>query len=264
MDKIKLRYYQKDAIQRVEEHMKTHNKGLVKMFCGTGKSIIMVKVVEFFRKNLSVYVFPSLALIDQFNRDYVKKYKSGENVLIVCSEIDSSETTTEEEQIKKFLKIGKRKIILITYQSFSILLSSLGKHKINICCFDEAHHAVGDENQKLIFNNDSIEKQLFFTATPKNSNGIIMHDFNGIKESDCGKMIYDYSYYSGCNDDYLNPFEIRIDMYLQDTNKSIYESISRAIIVTENTRVLTFHSSVSESNSSKTSVKSFVNYVIFI
>ena len=264
MSKFKLRYYQDEVIKKIKEYLETNDKGLVKMFCGTGKSIVEVKIVEFLQKTLSVYVFPSLALINQFYRDYVQKYKSGENVLIVCSEIDSSETTTDKDEIKSFLKKGKRKIILVTYQSFKVLLDSLEKHKIGICCFDEAHHAVGNENQKLIFNNDSIEKSLFFTATPKNTNGIIMHDFNNVNKSDCGDLIYDYSYYSGCNDDYLNPFEIRIDMYLENTNKSIYESIARSIIKTGNTRVLTFHSTVSESNESKTSVRSFVDYEKFI
>lgn len=59
---FKLRNYQKTAIQKVNDYLKKEDKGLVKMFCGSGKSIIMVKVMEKQRKNLSVYVFPSLSL----------------------------------------------------------------------------------------------------------------------------------------------------------------------------------------------------------
>ena len=191
---------------------------------------------------LLVYVFPSLSLIDQFKTDYLKQTKINEKLVISSDD----ESTTDEIQIKQFMKIkNKNKIICITYQSFHLLRD----YKINMCIFDEAHHALGETYQTLIFNNPNIEKSCFFTATPKCANGIDM-----IK--DCN-LIYEYSYLRGLSEGYLNPFEIRCDLMGDDSNKTIYESIARAYYTTGNNRILTFHSDVN--TESPTSVRNFVD-----
>jgi superfamily II DNA or RNA helicase len=247
------RYYQKEADYAIYEELLINKKCIVKMFCGTGKSLLMrrCKIIE--NKNLIVYTFPSLSLIDQFYIDYLNDYPI-ENILKISSE---NESTTDSNKIQGFLNKISNKIICITYQSFKTLLDNLGEIKINVCLFDEAHHAVGETYQKLIFENDICEKQIFFTATPKNANGIIMYDRENSEENMCGKLVYDYSYLRGTNEEYLNPIEIRIDMYTENTNKSVYESIARAILTSGNNRVLTFHSDVNTDRD--TSVNNFVN-----
>ncbi len=243
-----------------ELELENANKCLVKMFCGTGKSLLMrkCKIVE--NKKLVVYVFPTLSLINQFNTDYLhdfpKKY-----ILKISSDLEH-ESTTNSDKINTFISKKANKIICVTYQSFTTLLENLGDNKINVCLFDEAHHAVGEKYQTVIFNNDACEKQIFFTATPKNANGIIMFNSDNPELSMCGKLVYDYSYLSGMFDGYLNPFEIRVDMYTENTNKSVFESIARAILVSGNNRVLTFHSYVN--TDSETSVNNFVNNAEFV
>jgi superfamily II DNA or RNA helicase len=85
MSKV-LRYYQEEANNAIYNELLEKNKCIVKMFCGTGKSLLMhkCKIVE--NKNLVVFVFPSLSLIDQFYSDYLMKdnsnSKSKENVLV--------------------------------------------------------------------------------------------------------------------------------------------------------------------------------------
>jgi len=123
--------------------------------------------------------------------------------------------------------------------------------------FDEAHHVCGHESQKLIFEENHCLKQVFFTATPKNANGIVMYGEEGM----CGPLVYDYSYLDGKCAGVLNGFDIRIDMYTENTNKSIYESIARAILTTGNNRVLTFHSDVNTERD--TSVLQFVDESLF-
>ena len=247
------RYYQEEADNAIYEELLINNKCLVKMFCGTGKSLLMRKCKIIENQKLVVFVFPSLSLIKQFNDDYLNDYPS-KNILKISSE---NESTTKSTQIIQFLCKTTNKIICVTYQSFETLLLNLGDTKINVCLFDEAHHAVGETYQKLIFENDICEKQIFFTATPKNVNGIIMYDRENINSGMCGKLVYDYSYLRGINEGYLNPFEIRIDMYTENNNKSVFESIARAIIVSDNNRVLTFHSDVNTDRD--TSVKNFIN-----
>ena len=256
MNKSSYRYYQEEADEAIHTELLTNNKCIIKMFCGTGKSLLMrfCKITENIK--LCVYVFPSLSLIEQFHNDYLHNYS---NTLQISSE---TESTTEPHKIKLFLKKKTNKIICVTYQSFKTLLDNLGDNKINVCIFDEAHHAIGETYQKLIFENDLCEKQLFFTATPKNANGIVMHDQFDADKGMCGKLVYDYSYLTGVIEGYLNPFEIRIDMYTDNTNKSVYESIARAILASENGRVLTFHSDVNTERN--TSVSNFVNEQLFI
>jgi len=250
MSKV-FRYYQEEANNAIYEELRVNNKCIVKMFCGTGKSLLMRRCKTIEGKNLVVFVFPSLSLIDQFYSDYLCDFPT-ENLLKISSE---NEATTNPIKITQFLYKTINKIICITYQSFKTLIDNLGEIKINVCIFDEAHHAVGETYQKLIFENDFCEKQIFFTATPKNANGIVMYDREQMGM--CGKLVYDYSYLRGMNKGFLNPFEIRIDMFSENINKSVYESIARAILSTGNNRVLTFHSDVNTERN--TSVNNFVN-----
>ena len=247
------RYYQSEADDAIYQELIINNKCLVTPFCGTGKSLLMRKCKSNQYKNLVVFVFPSLSLIEQFSKDYLSDFPS-ENILKISSECES---TTNPIEIIQFLSKTTNKFICITYQSFKTLLDNLGDIKINVCNFDEAHHAVGETYQKLIFENDLCEKQIFFTATPKNTNGIIMYDPNNLASGMCGKLVYDYPYLRGMNEGYLNSFEIRLDMYSENTNKSVYESIARAILTSGNSRVLTFHSDVNTERD--TSVMNFVN-----
>ena len=250
------RYYQKEADEAIYNELLINNKCLVKMFCGTGKSRLMRYCRVAQNKNLVVYVVPSLSLIEQFYTDYLKDFPLVQR--ISCEE----GSTTNKKDIVKFLKKKENKIICVTYQSFETLISSLGNMKIDVCIFDEAHHAIGKTYQSLIFETNVCEKQIFFTATPKNANGVTMYDKDNLHTGMCGKLVYDYSYFKGVMEGYLNPFEIRINFYTENTNNSIYESISRDILSSSNSRVLTFHADVNGDRD--TSVLQFVNEELFI
>ena len=256
--KLSPRYYQTEADDKIYEELIVNNKCILKMFCGTGKSYIMRYGKAIINHLLCVYVFPSLSLIEQFTTDYLYDFPS-DDILKISSETDS---TTDPLKIIEFLQKKENKIICITYQSLSTLIDNLNGIKINICCYDEAHHAVGEIYQQSIFENQFCEKQIFFTATPKNANGITMYDCDNMDLNMCGKLVYDYSYFRGVMEDYLSPFEIRIDFYTENTNNSIYETISRAILESGNNRVLTFHSDVN--TDSPTSVNNFINELLFI
>ena len=234
----KFRPYQKEIDDAIYNELNKENRCIVKAFCGTGKSNIMAYGKAFQHHKLRVYVFPSLSLIDQFKNDYLNECK---DVLMI-----SSESTTDKDDISKFMKKISNKTICITYNSFHLL----NEYKINMCIFDEAHHAIGETYQELIFNNTNIDKACFFTATPKTANGIDML-------KDCGKIVYDYPYLRGVAEGYLNPFEIRVDLFGDNTINNIYDSIARAYYKTGNNRILTFHSDVN--TESPTSVRNFVN-----
>ena len=304
---MKLRQHQKDCIDTIDKHFKTDNNALIKMFCGSGKSFIIFDSLLRYCVKLGIVVVPSINLITQFNRDYFlndelikynkKNFDKKFELMTICSknELDTSsqkkfEFTTNKDDILEFLENDKsEKIILVTYQSLEVLFTIIKDNlmTVDILCFDEAHHILGDGMKKLLFGFDNddyddeydddynenfidtyIKKTLYFTATPKNSNGIKMYepvteitindvDYDIVDDEDtyyqedthCGKMIFEYMHKNGVVDNILNDFNVRVDLYSENTNDSIFEAISRTILETGNNRVLTFHSrSVTKSN----------------
>ena len=298
-----LRNHQQECVNKINEHFETENKGLIKMFCGSGKSFIIYHSILQYLSNIAIIIVPSINLITQFNNDYLLnedkiKYNNEHfnkqfKLLTICSknEININYNnqytfTTNEEQINDFLQITENKIILVTYQSLQLLcdIIKINNLKIDLMCFDEAHHVLADNMKKLLFetNNDDSDnesvisdsdnetinfleiysnKTLFFTATPKNSNGIKMYEslteisiddeyYDIINDDDsiinddlhCGKLIYEYKHIDGVNDNVLNDFNVRVDLFTENTDKSFFEAISRTILETGNNRVLTFHS----------------------
>ena len=230
------RPYQREADEQIS--FTIENKRLVKMFCGTGKSLLMRYGRAFQGHSLCVYVFPSLSLIEQFNTDYLTDlpHNVSTGIMIISSE---DEHTTKEEDIHTFLQRSENKIICVTYQSFHLLKDV----PIPMCVVDEAHHVSSETYFPLFLENPNIQKVCFFTATPK--------------KVDYGSIAYEYPYLRGVAEGYLNPFEIRVDLVGEDTNRILYESIARAYFTTGNNRILTFHADVN--TDSPTSVRNFVN-----
>ena len=267
---------QTKAFNEVTKLLQTFSECLVKMFCGTGKSRIIKRLVIEQKKSLSVIVFPSLALIRQFTKEYLGDIDTKAYGLMNVSseELADIQSTTDPAQIRLFITNPKtkkqKKIICVTYQSLAVLLNSLGDTKIGIACFDEAHHTTSPEAKELVYVDEyraKYEKRVFFTATPLNANGVTMFDRERNEMGtygDCGPLACEYTYLQGLRAGELSLFELRADLYTQDTVANIYESIARAILTTGNTRVLTFHAKVDEDNESETSVLRFVDKAKFI
>jgi superfamily II DNA/RNA helicase len=157
-----------------------------------------------------------------------------------------------------------------------------------LICFDEAHHICADKTKELLFQNEYtekyVDKMLFFTATPINKNGVCMYvpsneftvgdeyyevlnldedEYNYCEDDedyiDCGKLLFEYMHKTGVNDNILNDFRVRVDLYTENTDKSVFEAISRAILETGNSRVLTFHSRSETQSDNGTNVNDFSN-----
>ena len=266
------------AHEQTTELLEMHDKCIVKMFCGTGKSRVIRAIILTQKKPLNIVVFPSLALIRQFTADYLKDKEMAKTCAIMnvsSEQLHDFQSTTEPADIRKFTVAKpkcatKMKIVCVTYQSLQVLLDSLGDAMIGLACFDEAHRTTSPEYSKLVYSDEyraKYEKQVFFTATPANQNGITMFD----RERDemgtygeCGPLASEYTYLQGLRDAILSLFELRVDLYTQDTLGNMYESIARAILTTGNTRVLTFHADAAEDSKSDTSVLRFVDKAKFM
>ena len=265
---------QTKAFTKITELLQTCDECLVKMFCGTGKSRVIQRIILEHKHPLSVVVFPSLALIRQFTKDYLGNVRNIGLLNVSSEELAHITSTTDPAQIHNFLNNPntkhQQKIICVTYQSLDVLLSSIGDTKIGIACFDEAHRTTSPEAKELVYGDEyraKYEKRVFFTATPVNANGITMFDRerNEMRTyGDCGPLACEYTYLQGLRDAILSLFELRIDLYTQDTLGNMYESIARAILTTGNTRVLTFHADAAAESDSETSVLRFVDKAKFV
>ena len=322
---MSLRDYQIEANAAILRHLETNYACLVKMFCGTGKTKIMVEADINKGSSLIIYVFPSLQLIEQFDSDYLNKVDPNLKIRICSDSDDISDTNIETIVTFLNLEIFETKYVLTTYQSLNTCYEAMDLANVvaDVTHFDEAHHCTADTYRKLIFgfgenideplNSRFSNKQIFYTATPRNDNGVIMFEDNdddeeGFNDLDfdqseneddneddnededednedddedeysysetssdtssrdynspmCGPTAYEYSYYQGMTGGYLNPFDINIDFYANNTTASIYESIARAVLTTGNTRVLTFHADVNSGRD--TSVTRFVDEIEF-
>jgi superfamily II DNA or RNA helicase len=303
---MELKIHQKECISNISKIFDDDEKnGLIKMFCGSGKSFVIYHSILEFGSNLSVIVVPSINLISQFNNDYLfdekmkdyneRKFKKEFDIMTICSKNELKEKdfskeiklTTESDKITEFLLNEDDKLILITYQSLETLFEILEENSINVdlICFDEAHHICGEKTKELLFENEYVDeyvnKMLFFTATPVNKNNICMYnppteitindenyeiidDNNSFIDdeydeeiSHCGSMIYEYMHKRGVNDNILNDFQVRVDLYTENTDKSVFEAISRSILETGNSRVLTFHSRSETESDKGTNVNDF-------
>jgi predicted helicase len=294
-----LRPHQQNCINAIDTHLTTENNGVIKMFCGSGKSFVIYHTILKYLENLVIVVVPSINLITQFNRDYLldddkiayntTHFNKHHEILTICSknELDEKVTniTTDTNEISNFLTLEQPKIILITYQSFDVLANLMYTNytTADLICFDEAHHILGENISKLLFtipvsetddvdNLDYLDnetfldrcsnKTLYFTATPRNSSTVKMYQpiigydcgevyYNLVDdqlsicsdefELNCGQIIYEYTHLDGVRDNILNDFNIRIDLTTKETNENIFKAISRAVLESGNSRVLSFH-----------------------
>ena len=70
---IVLRSHQRECQAKIQEFMMSceNSKGLVKMFCGSGKSLVIYDTLLAHGGDLCVAVVPSIHLVTQFKRDYL-------------------------------------------------------------------------------------------------------------------------------------------------------------------------------------------------
>jgi len=210
---ISLRKHQHEAVKCIDKALETNKSCLVKMTCGSGKTMIVWYKMIYGKANLSVVVCPSILLISQLNADYIKNKKwsdlaAGYSYMSICSKDEIGDVninyTTEPKQIRKFLNKKERKIVLVTYQSLSTLIDTIKNTSIviDLMVYDEAHHILGNQIQNIVFNKKSADhdyeffenkwkKAIFLTATPKNSKEVTMLervcddiDFEDIDEDD--------------------------------------------------------------------------------
>lgn len=201
-----LRPHQIDALTAVMNGFKESDRGKVIMACGTGKTLVSLRIAEeFFKKKKSpstvLFLAPSISLLSQTIMEWGQNKKSPYMALAVCSDAkvgkkddDDMQVTdlaipasTDVEKLTSALtnRGTKNLVIFSTYQSLEII-SKAQKAKKNpltefdlVIC-DEAHRTTGVTTAAKaavedfshfvrIHDNEYVKasKRLYMTATPK-------------------------------------------------------------------------------------------------
>ena len=233
----KLHPFQKPIVNNVLKRFKSIDDGKLIMACGTGKTYVSLKIDEGLNNKKTLFLVPSLSLIQQQIKEWSEKSIKPFDSLIVCSRIDVLgkrdaqniplnqiilPPTEDPRIIRKFLneKTVNRKVVFCTYHSLDKVIKSLKNSnlKFDFTIFDEAHHTAGAKNNfSLGLDRKKIKtrKRMFMTATPLiiNERRVNYYKDNGfdvisMDQEAYGEILHKYDFAQAMKDKTLARYEV--------------------------------------------------------
>ena len=192
-----LRAHQQEALEATLEGFREHESGRVIMACGTGKTLLSLRIAEKMVNfgGTVIYLVPSIALISQALSEWSKDREIDHRYLIICSDETSGHNdvgyktadlllpaTTDPRKIYDQLKtqrpLDRMMVVFSTYQSLEVLIEvqRMGVSAFDLIICDEAHRTVGAEKPnkeassfQRVHDRQELraKKRLFMTATPR-------------------------------------------------------------------------------------------------
>lgn len=158
-DKPKPDTHQLEAIASVKTGLQRQDRGQLIMACGTGKTFTTLWIKEALHAETVLVLLPSLSLLSQTMREWAWASNTDFEILNVCSdksvgkrseELSVKEAafpvTSDVEEIKKFLKGGRSRVLFCTYQSSDLVAQVQADTSIpafDLAIADEAHRCAG-------------------------------------------------------------------------------------------------------------------------
>lgn len=176
---------QKRAIAAVVRGFKSEPRGQLIRACGTGKTLIGLRVAEAMKSERTLVLVPSISLVSQILSDWAKDGLQPFRFLPVCSdetiggedELDVElgvPSTTDPAKIAEFMGGSGRRVVFSTYKSSPKIALAFQQHKLkpfDLVIADEAHRCAGMKagEAATILDPQAIpaRKRLFMTATPR-------------------------------------------------------------------------------------------------
>ena len=176
------------AIADVVRGFRQHDRGQLIRACGTGKTLIGLRVAEAMKSQRTLVLVPSLSLVSQLLSDWAKDSLQPFRFLPVCSDqtiggeddliAHVSELgvppTTQPAEIAAFLRGSGRRVVFSTYQSAPTVALAFQQHQLkpfDLVIADEAHRCAGVKEGPFATVLDvrqiRARKRLFMTATPR-------------------------------------------------------------------------------------------------
>lgn len=184
------RPHQSVAIRKVVSGFRKHARGRLIMACGTGKTLTGMWISEAMRATRTLWLVPSLSLVQQTLKEWGRHARSDFDVLVVCSDesishdVDTSirhvsdlgiRPTTSPADVSAFLsqRHSRPLLVISTYQSSDRVADGYAKTKtpFDLIICDEAHRLAGDAESRYAIALDDKRirgrHRLFMTATPR-------------------------------------------------------------------------------------------------
>ncbi len=183
-----LRPYQREALSKTVAGLKTGKRGQLLMACGTGKTLVSLRVAEKVapRDGVVLYLVPSITLIQQSMRAWSENRKIPQYYIGVCSDKTvsgeegsiaelESPVSTDPKELRRYLKDrpkDRMTVIFCTYNSIQVVADAIGRRPIDLALCDEAHRTIGgagDSHFTKVHEDKVIpvRNRLYMTATPK-------------------------------------------------------------------------------------------------
>ena len=189
---------QEEAIERCVEGLRNHDRGRLIMACGTGKTFTALRIAEAVDAARVLFVAPSIALVGQARKEWLRQSVGEIASVIVCS--DSSAGRSSEDDlglleldcpvtrnaavVSEFIgRSGKAmRVVFCTHQSLRHVTRAQtihGAEPFDLTIIDEAHWTTGVVKDKprtkagFSFQDVHFEefvrtrKRLYMTATPR-------------------------------------------------------------------------------------------------
>lgn len=189
------RYYQKEAIAEVIEHMKSKNtRSLIVLATGTGKTRVSCALSDIFLRNN--YVKRILFLADRKNLVRQAKEETFEKFLSQISMATIVDGKREGDE-------SKARIVFSTYQSMLSIIKDIEKCPYGIGYFDliivdEAHRSLFNKYSEIFSYFDAL--MIGLTATPRND---IHKSTYKVFQLETDMPNYEYDLVKGVKDGYL-------------------------------------------------------------
>ena len=191
--KYKLRNDQEEALSNVEAGFGKSDRGQMIMACGTGKTLVSIKMAESMvgKGGLVLYAVPSISLMHQAIRHWSEQRGIPHGYIGVCSDPNVSygektdipiaemeiRVTTDPDRVAASMKRDSEKMTVVfsTYQSMEAVAQAQKAAGItfDLVLCDEAHRTTGVEREDgnksafLAVHDIDAKKRLYMTATSK-------------------------------------------------------------------------------------------------
>ena len=174
----KPRPHQKEAIEKSIEYFEEHDRGILSMCCGSGKTLTSLWISQRLKAKRILVLVPTLNLESQILKTWMEEIRALQlphHVIAIGSDKTIGKehdilSTTNQDELNQFLDSHNYSVVISTYKS-NHLISNTGK-EFDFAIYDEAHETAGkqDKDAALLLLDDEckIIKRLFVTATPKN------------------------------------------------------------------------------------------------
>ena len=245
----KPRPHQVAAINDVLEKFKQYDRGQLIMACGTGKTLISLRIGERMAGagGLVLYAVPSIYLIPQAMREWSDNRSIEHQYMAVCSDSTANrdaqgsitevpvEPSTSVDKLRNGL-LHRRKdamcVIFSTYNSLPVVKEAV-EGQFDMIFFDEAHKTASsrDSYYTMGHSDDNIRasKRLYMTATPRTYSEVARRknaNVNSMDDEDVFGPVFHKLRFSEARDmGILVPFKITM---AEVSEGQLYEDIKAA------------------------------------